>query len=331
MNKRIAVVMGGQSSEHEVSLRSGEQVMRALAEEAPIRVVIGKDGGWSVDGLPLTVGAAVDRLVAEAEVVFLALHGAYGEDGTIQGLMEMAKLPYTGSGVVGSAIAMDKVRSKWMYRAVGLPTPPSLTLTRRTWQASRAALIEQVASEIGFPCALKVARSGSSVGMHFPASVEVFAATADAVMAATDLALVERFVRGRELTCGVLEHPETGVIEPLPPTEIVPDPSKYAFFDYEAKYTPGATREITPARISDALTREVQALAVAAHLAVDGRDFSRTDVMLDEQDRPWILETNTIPGLTAQSLLPQAAAVAGLEFPALVRRMIALARARVRG
>lgn len=328
MNKRIAVVMGGRSSEHEVSLRSGEQVMRALVDEAPIRVVIGKDGGWTVDGTALSLGAAVDRLTAEADVVFLALHGAFGEDGTIQGLFELAGLPYTGSGVVGSALAMDKVRAKLVYRSVGLPTPPSCTLARRTWTSQREALIEVVVRDIGFPCALKVARSGSSVGMYFPASQEAFVELADKVMAATDLALVEKFVKGRELTCGVIEDPATGEVQALPATEIVPDASKYTFFDYEAKYTPGATQEITPARISDALMREVQALAVGAHLAVDARDFSRTDFMIDEAGRPWILETNTIPGLTAQSLLPQAAAVAGMAFPVLVRRMIALARAR---
>lgn len=326
--RRIAVVMGGRSSEHEVSLRSGDQVVRAIAEDTPMRVVIGKDGAWSIDGEGCSVGAAIDRLSAEAAVVFLALHGAYGEDGTIQGLLEMAGLPYTGSGVVGSAIAMDKVRAKWMYRAVGLPTPPAVALTRRQWLHDRAGLIERVVSEVGFPCALKVARSGSSVGMYFPPSREAFVETAERVMAAADLALAERFVRGRELTCGVIEDPVTGAVEALPPTEIVPDASRYTYFDYEAKYTPGATEEITPARISEALTREVQALAVGAHLAVDARDFSRTDVMLDEQDRPWILETNTIPGLTAQSLLPQAAAVAGMTFPALVRRMLALASKR---
>lgn len=328
MSQRIAVVMGGRSSEHEISLKSGEQVMKALAEDTPLRVVIGQDGGWTIDGQRHTLGSAIDRLASEASVVFLALHGAFGEDGTIQGLLDMAGLAYTGSGVVGSALAMDKVRAKLVYRSVGLPTPPSRTITRRDWEADSAAVVRAVTDEFGYPCALKVARSGSSVGMHFPASAEAFAEVAGRVMAATDLALAERFVRGRELTCGVLEDPETGRVEALPPTEIVPDPSKYRFFDYEAKYTPGASQEITPARISPALTREVQALAVAAHLAVDARDFSRTDVMLDADERPWILETNTIPGLTAQSLLPQAAAVVGLTFPQLVRRMLRLAAAR---
>jgi len=325
---KIAVIMGGRSSEHEVSLRSGAQVMNAIAEDRPLEVVIGKDGSWTVGGEALSFGAAIDRLKREVDLAFLALHGAYGEDGTIQGALEMAGIAYTGSGVVGSALAMDKVRAKWVYRMVGLPTPPSRAITRRDWLASRERIIEEVATEVGFPCAFKVARSGSSVGMAFPASLAEFVKTADEVMAATDLALAERFIKGRELTCGVIEDPATGRVEALPPTEIVPDAQKYAFFDYTAKYTPGATQEITPARITPELTREVQALAVAAHLALDARDFSRTDIMLDGDDRPWILETNTIPGLTAQSLLPQAAAVAGMTFPALVRRMLALAAKR---
>lgn len=327
MHKRTAVIMGGQSSEHEVSLRSGAQVMKALEGESPLAVVIGKDGQWSVGGEPAsTIGRAIDRLVAECDVAFLALHGAYGEDGTIQGLFEMVGLPYTGSGVGGSSLAMDKVRTKLIYRQTGLPTPDFVALTPREWSESKGRLIAEVSAKVGYPCALKVAHAGSSVGMRFPSSAEALAEGVDAILATSDLALAERYVKGREFTCGVIEDPK---VRALPVTEIIPG-AEYAFFDYTAKYTPGATREVTPAEIDPGLTAEIQRLAVAAHLSLGCRDVSRTDVMVGADGKPQLLETNTIPGLTGESLLPQAARAAGLSFPALVQALLANARARRR-
>ncbi|MFO0723278.1 MAG: D-alanine--D-alanine ligase [Myxococcota bacterium] len=327
MNARVAVIMGGRSSEHEVSLRSGAQVLKAIQEDRPLPVVIGKDGRWSIDGgPPVSVGRALDQLQASCDVAFLALHGAFGEDGTIQGLFEMAGMPYTGSGVLGSALAMDKVRTKLVYRQLGIPTPDFVSITRRDWTTRRAELIAEVEGKIGFPSALKVACAGSSVGMRFPTSTASFVEGVQAIMAVSELALAERYVKGREFTCGVIEL-GTSEIRALPVTEIIPD-AKYAFFDYEAKYTPGATREVTPAEIDAGLRDQIQAWAIRAHLALGCRDVSRTDVMVGADGLPMLLETNTIPGLTGESLLPQAARAAGISFPELVRGLVNRARSR---
>jgi D-alanine-D-alanine ligase len=326
---RVAVIMGGQSSEHEISLKSGEQVMKALADQNPVPVVIGKNGRWSIAGVEQpTFGQAIDELLRRADVGFIALHGAFGEDGTIQGLFEMVGFPYTGSAVLGSALAMDKVRAKLVYQSRGLPTSPFIVLTRNEWRVNREALLDRADKEIAFPCVIKVARAGSSVGVRFPESRAVLAETADRFMADTELALVERYVKGREFTCGIIEDAKDGSLIALPVTEIVPDSARYAFFDYEAKYTPGATQEITPARIEPKVSERIQALALEAHRWLDCRDFSRTDVILDDRGDLCVLETNTIPGLTAQSLLPQAAAVAGYAFPQLIQLLLENARVR---
>lgn len=327
---RVAVVMGGRSTEHDVSLRSGQQVMNAIADQRPLPVVIGKDGRWVIDGQPArSIGEAIDRLVAEVEVVFIALHGPHGEDGTIQGLFETVGLAYTGSGVLGSALAMDKVRAKLVYQVRGLPTAPFEVLSPKRWREEKSATLAAIGERIGYPAVFKVARGGSSVGVTFPKDAAELERAVSTTFRDSDLALVERFVKGRELTCGVLEDAEQGTVFALPVTEIVPD-ARYAFFDYEAKYTPGATQEITPARVSPEIAARVQALALAAHQWLDCRDFSRTDVMIGENDQPVVLETNTIPGLTAQSLLPQAAAVAGYPFPKLIALLLNNARHRRR-
>jgi D-alanine-D-alanine ligase len=319
---RVAVVMGGRSSEHEVSLRSGQQVLAALEGQHPLPVVISREGRWTVDGVSLPVGQAVDRLRHEIDVVFLALHGAFGEDGTIQGLFEMVGLAYTGSDVLGSALAMDKVRTKLVYRASGLPTPDFVAMTPTTSRAEARAEAER---RLGFPSVVKVARSGSSTGVKFAKNPAELEAIVDEFMGSTELVLVERFVRGRELTCGVLDHVDGP--RALPPTEIVPTEG-FAFFDYVAKYTPGATQEITPARFDAETTQEIQRLAVEAHRALGCRDMSRTDMIIGDDGCVMLIETNTIPGFTAQSLLPQAAEAAGMSFPALVAHLVERARAR---
>lgn len=320
---RVAVLMGGPSSEHEISLTSGRQVAAALALGGPTdSITIERDGSWRFgQDAPLPLGAALSRLVASTDVVFPALHGVFGEDGTVQGLLEAAGLPYVGSRVAASALAMDKRRAKAIYRDAGLPTPRAVGLAPGDQGTAREPDWASL-----FPCVVKPSASGSSCGVSFPPSAE--AARADAVrhLEAGLEVVVEVVVTGRELTCGVLEH-EDGP-RPLPVTEIVPT-AGYAFFDYAAKYTPGATSEITPAEIADALREEVQALAVRAHRALGCRDMSRTDFLLDE-GRPTLLETNTLPGFTPTSLLPQAAETAGMSFSALVEHLVARAAARGR-
>lgn len=320
---RVAVLMGGPSSEHDVSMKSGAQVMSVLPGAVP--VVLERDGRWRVGETQYaSIGGALDDLKMRADVVFIAMHGPFGEDGTVQGFLQTAGLSYTGSGVAASSLAMDKVRTKLIYRAAGLPTADFEVLRPRGYTREVA---EAVAHKIGVPAAVKQACNGSSFGVSFPKTVPSLVQTVDALIAQGQDVLVEQFIRGRELTCGVLEDASTGQIQALPVTEIVPD-SRYEFFDYEAKYTPGATQEITPARIDDDLRDEVQALALAAHTVLGCRDMSRTDVMVSGEGRPLLLETNTIPGFTQTSLLPQAAQVAGLDFSALVALLVSNAALR---
>lgn len=327
--KRIAVIMGGPSSEHEISLSSGKKVMSALADREPIEVVVSKQGVWSIGGeKAASLGAAIDRLASSADVCFLALHGQFGEDGTIQGLLEVAGLPYTGSGVMASALAMDKVRTKLVYRDRGIPTPEFEPVTRARWAEERSAVVSAVTSRLGYPCVVKPGRAGSSVGVSFPKDTASLEKSLDVLMESNTLGLVETCVKGREFTCGILQIDRERKTMALPVTEIIPD-ARYAYFDYEAKYTPGATREITPADLPRPVFEKIQQLALSAHRWLDCRDFSRTDVMLDAGGQPFVLETNTIPGLTPTSLLPQAAEVAGYDYRALVDILIdnALARA----
>ena len=323
-NRQIAVVRGGTSAERDVSMRSGQQVLDALGADG-LDVVIEADGRWVVQQARFdTLGGAIDRLVAVTDCVFIALHGPFGEDGTVQGLLEAAGLTYVGSGVAASGLAMDKVRAKAIYRDGGLPTAPALAIDRRRFEGDRAALARQVEQEVGLPCVVKPACDGSSFGVSLPEDTAAVLAAVEPIVTKGRVALVERMIKGTELTCGVLDFDDGP--RPLPVTEIAPA-AAYAFFDYEAKYTPGATEEITPARITDTLRDEVQRLAVRAHEALGCRDMSRTDFIV-EGGTPWLLETNTIPGLTDNSLLPQGAAAAGMPFAALIGHLVGRARAR---
>jgi len=320
---RVAVLMGGPSSEHEISTRSGQQVVSGLDESFEvIAVVIGKDGLWKIaDDQPRKLGEALDELKERADVAFIALHGPFGEDGTVQGALDSAGIPYTGSGVLGSALAMDKVRAKKIYEANDLPISPSVTITPRTWSDHKSVLLSQISEAIGYPCVLKPAASGSSYGVSFPDSEETLVTEISGLLHSdVPLMLVEKRVIGAEFSCGVLDI--DGRTQALPVIEIIPDPEKYEYFDLQAKYTPGATQEITPARIDAELTEALQELAVKAHSALGCRDFSRTDFLVSEDRQPILLETNTIPGLTAESLLPKSAKAAGYSFSELVGLLV---------
>lgn len=320
MNKRVAVLMGGPSEEHDVSLRSGQQVLETL--EQGTKVVISKTGQWVINDEPFsTIGAALDALARSVDAVFIALHGPFGEDGTVQGLLESFGLPYTGSGIKASALAMDKARAKLVYCAKGLPTPDFEMLA--PGQPVDDAQLEAIAERFGLPCAVKLSCNGSSFGVSFPRDFSALRKDVRGHLASGGEVVIERFVKGREFTGGVLQGPRTdssdGLIA-LPITEIIPD-ARYEFFDYEAKYTPGATQEITPAEVPDALAKRMQALAVDAHRALGCRGFSRTDFMLNGE-QPMLLETNTIPGLTRESLLPKAVQAAGMGFGEMVALLI---------
>jgi D-alanine-D-alanine ligase len=304
----LALLSGGISSEREVSLSSGDQVFDALDKEK--YNIIRYD--------PKT---DLSRLVTEAsriDAALIILHGPYGEDGTIQGLLELLDIPYQGSGVMGSAVAMNKLATKQMYELAGLPTPPYMVLKKGD-RIDPADFEER----FGLPLVVKPLEAGSSVGMTIVKSKSEIETAAEKAFEHGDNLMVESFVDGTEITAGVIGNQS---LEALPIIEIVPGDA-YEFFDYEAKYTPGATQEICPARISDAMTQKAQTYAKMAHRALFCEGYSRTDMIM-QADEIYILETNTIPGMTATSLLPQAAATAGISFSELLDRLIDLGMER---
>ena len=239
----------------------------------------------------------------------------YGEDGTIQGFLDLLGIPYQGAGVLGSALAMDKNLAKTLYKLHGLPVAP--------WVMAEPGDLEdtgRIVAEVGLPCVVKPVRQGSSIGMSIVRTVEQLPAALRLALRHDSEVMVEAYIKGRELTVGVIGNDQ---VEALPLIEIIPD-ARYEFFDYEAKYQPGASKEICPAPVDDQVRQKAQAYAVAAHRSLQLRGYSRTDMILSG-DELYLLETNTIPGMTPTSLLPQAAAEAGIPFAALLDRLIGLA------
>ena len=300
----IALLSGGISSEREVSLNSGDQVYEALDKE-------------KYNILRYDPKTDLIRLVQDApniDAALIILHGPYGEDGTIQGLLELLNIPYQGSGVLGSSIAMNKLASKYLYEKAGLPIPPYIALNEgdrldpQGWE-----------KQLGMPLVIKPNAAGSSVGMTIVKSLDGLQQAVEKAFSHDATILIEGYVEGIELTGGVVGNKE---LLALPIIEIIPD-AEHEFFDYEAKYTAGITQEICPARIDDEMTQKAQAYAQAAHKALFCEGYSRTDMILKDREI-YILETNTIPGMTATSLLPQAARKAGLSFSQLLDQLIQL-------
>lgn len=304
----IALISGGISSEREVSLKSGEQVCAALDKE-------------KYEVLRYDPKTDLARLVADAseiDAALIILHGQFGEDGTVQGLLDLLRIPYQGSGVLGSAIAMDKLASKQFYEKAGIPTPAYVTFHKKN-RPTQERLQEVCFNRIGLPLVIKPAKGGSSIGMSIVKNEAGILPAANEAFNYDDTILIEAYVRGTELTVGIIGNDE---IEALPVIEIIPNP-QYEFFNYQAKYLPGASQEICPARIDDVLTQKAQEYAKMAHRALFCKGYSRTDMMLSGRNI-YVLETNTIPGMTETSLLPLAAKTAGISFSRLLDILIDL-------
>ena len=325
---RVAVFLGGPSSEHEISLRTGALVLDRLDRSRfdPAPVFVDREQIWHFARLPFSgsdfrvavEGGVIYRpgaggdLPWRPEIAFLGLHGIYGEDGQIQRQLEALGIPYTGSGPAASALAMNKVAAKEVFHRAGLPLAADFALGAGE-RATTAA--QRIAAKSSGPWVVKPRDGGSSVGVQIVATELALVAALEAGLRDGPV-LVEVFVGGRELTCGVLEDPQTTTAAALPPTEIVPRGS--GFFDFNAKYTPGASEEITPARLSTVETQRIQSLALSAHHALGCRGYSRSDFILSPHQGLVLLETNTLPGLTETSLLPQEAAALGISYPALL-------------
>ncbi len=301
---RVALLAGGRSNEREISLASGDGAREAL-----------QAAGFSVVDIDPANPDDLKRLIEEHfDVAFLCLHGKYGEDGTVQGLLDIVGIPYTCSGVWSSSLAMDKPKAKVFYEKAGVPTPPSVTVRK-----GETVDVSIIVEKLGEHVVVKPGNEGSAIGVFI---VEGQASIEKAVSKALEIddeVLIERYISGTELTVAVLGNED---VVALPIIEIIP---KSAFYDFESKYAADGSQHICPARLPEDVARKVQNEAVKAHKALSCSGTSRSDFILEEDGSCWCLETNTIPGMTATSLLPDAARAAGMSFPDLCKKLIELA------
>jgi D-alanine-D-alanine ligase len=353
---RVGLIFGGKTGEHEVSLASAQSVVGALDAEKYDAVLIGvtKAGRWLTGGNPLkqlvnatqspllkamngsTVNGSTamvsqtaaaltttDALNESVDVVFPLIHGPNGEDGTIQGLLELAGLPYVGAGVAASAVGMDKALMKSVFRSAGLPMPEYLVVLRHRWEQDPEQTIHEIETVIRYPCFVKPANLGSSVGISKVRNWDELTQALTTAAQYDRKMLVERAVEGRELECSVLGN-ETPLASL--PGEVIPERE---FYDYQAKYADEHTRLIVPADLTGEQTRSVQELAVRAFQAIDCSGMARVDFFLDARDgRVLVNEINTIPGFTSVSMYPKMWEASGVSYPQLIDRLIQLALER---
>jgi D-alanine-D-alanine ligase len=338
---RVGVIYGGRSGEHEVSVASAASIFKHLDrtryEAVPIRIE--KSGQWMLAGKApeaLSAGtASEDSSTASPQalepsaavsasgldVVFPVLHGPYGEDGTVQGLLELANVAYVGAGVLGSAVGMDKAVMKVLFAASGLPVVPHLTVLRRAWLDQQIAIAERAADELQFPMFVKPANLGSSVGISKARSAAEFTDAMELALQFDRKVVIETAVPGaREIECAVLgnDSPEASILgEAIPSRE---------FYDYEAKYLDEGLRLLIPAPLADAHVAEIRRMAIDAFRAVDGAGMSRVDFLVaGDTGETFLNEVNTIPGFTPVSMYPKLWEASGLSYPALLDRLITLA------
>jgi len=335
--KRIAVIMGGCSPEHSVSMESGRAVLSALDERLykGRAVVLCPDGLWSVldESTPDFADGSIRECRQTAEdavrtlrrwgvdLFFLALHGPGGEDGSIQGFFETLGLRYTASGVHASALAMDKPLSKTFLAAHGIKTPASLVIDRNEWRTDRKGTAARILATIDVPCFVKSVRLGSSVGVRPADDLQSLCSAIDDVLdVSPESVMIERSIEGREFSCPVLGNAHSP-LRLLPLVEIKPITA--TFFDYGAKYEPGGAEEICDPILDPEVAEEIRAIALRVHERIGARGFSRSDFIVDDEG-VWFLEVNTIPGLTPQSIFPRSAKTDGILFKDLVTTIIEL-------
>lgn len=294
---KVAVLLGGRSAEREISLRSGQAVLAAL-QRSRVNAHAFDPAGQPLENL---LQHGFDR-------AFIALHGRYGEDGSVQGALELMELPYTGSGILASALAMDKWRTKMIWQAAGINTPDYVML-------DASSRFRDVADRLGLPLIIKPAREGSTLGLNKVDNEQDFRSAYQAAAEYDSLVLAEQFIQGIELTAAILDD------MPLPLVRI--DVAE-GLYDYQAKYFSESTRYTCPSGLSAALTTRIQEQALYAHRILGCTGWSRVDLILDENEQPFFLETNTSPGMTDHSLVPMAAKAAGISFDELVVQILEL-------
>jgi len=312
MKEKIAVLMGGRSLEREVSFMSGHRVAEALEEK-----------GHEVVRLDVDENLVENLKSSNVDLAYIALHGKYGEDGTMQELLEILDIPYTGPSVYSSRVGFDKALSKEIFMLEEIPTAPFFALSSGTFkEMGGSALLGNIIRKIGLPIVVKPACQGSALGIKIARTKEELPNALIAALSYDDKVVVEKYIKGMEISISILgdDNPT-----PLPIVEIIP---KKDFFDFESMYTMGLTDYFVPARISDDMTKRVQEIAIKVHRVLRGRDVSRIDLKIGEDNVPYVLELNTSPGMTETSLLPMSAEAAGISFSELVEKLVGMALER---
>jgi D-alanine-D-alanine ligase len=341
---KILVLMGGTSAERDVSLASGEAIVKALKEvghqvlaldSAKGQNLLSDNGKYIPEGVKdkppdvkelerVSKQQALEAIhsfdFSQVDVVFLALHGGQGEDGTIQALLDLTGKPYTGSGVLASALSMDKATSKKIFEHEGILTPDWFSVEES--EPVTVSTVEKIIEKsFGFPCVVKPNNQGSTVGLTVVEQKRTLAEALDCAREYSNHILIERYIAGRELTVGVLGD------QPLPVVEIIPE---HGIYDYECKYTHGKSNYVCPAEIPQEKAREIQAIGLKAFQALGCEGYARVDFRYGQDGRFYCLEVNTLPGMTSLSLVPMAAKAVGIDFPELVDRIAKLALTKAR-
>jgi len=320
---KVGVLMGGSSSEKEVSLVTGQAVYENLDRKKYVPSLVGMtpDRHMWLLGKNKKQKRKLDLQNKDRklfDIIFIALHGSPGEDGGVQGMCETLGIAYTGSGVLASALAMNKVFSAQIFFANKLPYPQFIHFKKDGWKREAEQITQTVIKDIGFPAVVKPVDQGSAVGVYIVKTIEEFVVAVKKNIKLFPWLMVQKFITGKESTCGVLEqHNE---IVALPPTRILPNLGE--FYDYKSKYKAGGSTHICPADFGDDINTRIQKLAIMAHKSLGCRGMSRTDIFVTEDKNLYILETNTIPGMTPTSLLPEAAAKAGISFTEMLDGII---------
>ncbi|WP_082233970.1 D-alanine--D-alanine ligase [Halobacillus massiliensis] len=304
---KIAVLYGGVSGEREVSLSTGKGVIAALENK-----------GHEVLGIDFNPSKLDELLQLDVDLVFIALHGRYGEDGKIQGLLDMLEIPYVGSGVLASALAMDKAKSKQIFSKEGIHTAVSQAYSIQQFNDIEE-ITQKIRQEFTVPFVVKPNQEGSTLGLTIIKDDAQIDEAVKLAAASDSVILVEDFISGREVTVPVIG--KQGEEEALPVIEIIP---KSEYYDYESKYKPGGSEHIVPAKIDDELTRQLQEHSVKAHQLLGCKTYSRVDFIIDGNNKPVILEVNTLPGMTPTSLFPDSAKVLGWSYDDLIDRFVSL-------
>jgi D-alanine-D-alanine ligase len=306
MKKKIAVLMGGRSLEREVSLKSGQRISEALIKK-----------GYSVTQIDLSENFVDDLIAGKFDLVYIALHGKYGEDGTIQELLDILDIPYTGPNAYANILSFDKILSKKIFQNNGIPTPKFHTLSAEAFKEMGAAsALSKVVKKIGIPLVVKPSQQGSALGIKIVSSEDELANALISALSYGKKVLLEQYIKGTEVAVSIIgkDNPRT-----LPIVEIAP---RSGFFDFRSMYTPGMTDYFIPARLSIKVQDSIARIALKVHKVLECDKLSRVDIIVGEDGIPYVLELNTSPGMTETSLLPMAAHAEGIEFNDLVEMIV---------